>query len=181
MAKRRWHAILAGLLLLVAAPVLERANQVSAQTDTVSADDVLRDWTIDKLTHLNSRLPQEIRTRIADSVLRCTHEQALPADLVLAVLTVESRARPHAYSPKGAIGLMQVMPYMYKALALPGSAGHLEANIEAGCLLLADNIRRLGEEDGVSAYFWGSSIRGDGYLRKIVRAREELGSLPRVS
>ncbi len=72
-------------------------------------------------------------------------------------------------------GLMQVMPHMFKALDLPGNAGHLEANIEAGCLLLADNIRRLGEEDGVSAYFWGSSIRGDGYLRKVIAVRRDLG------
>jgi hypothetical protein len=69
---------------------------------------------------------------------------------VLAVLMQESSARPGAHSPKGAIGLMQVMPHMYEVLALPGSAAHVEANIEAGCTLLADNIRRLGEERGIA-------------------------------
>ena len=39
---------------------------------------------------------------------------------------------------------MQVMPYMYEELALPGSVSHVEANIEAGCRLLADNIRTAG-------------------------------------
>ena len=50
----------------------------------------------------------------------------------------------------------------------------IETNVEAGCLILAHNIRRLGEADGVSAYFWGSSIRGDGYLSRVQSARERV-------
>ena len=77
-----------------------------------------------------------------------------------AVIEVESAARPWARSPKGALGLMQVMPYMVRPMGMAGNPSTIEANIEAGCMILADNIRRLGESDGISAYFWGSDIRG---------------------
>jgi hypothetical protein len=116
--------------------------------------------------------------RIADAVLRCSREQVLPPDLVLAVLLVESSARPAVRSAKGAIGLMQVMPHMFEELSLPGNVAHIEANIEAGCLLLADNIRRLGEEDGISAYFWGRRIQGEGYLRRVRMVRRDLAWHP---
>jgi hypothetical protein len=74
-------------------------------------------------------------------------------------------------SPLGAIGLMQVMPYMAEPLGLAGSLASIESNIEAGCWILSDNIRRLGEEDGISAYFWGSDIRGAVYLERVREAR----------
>jgi hypothetical protein len=76
----------------------------------------------------------------------------------------ESNARPGVTSPKGAIGLMQVMPYVYyKLLDMPGSIGHLESNVEAGCSVLADNIRRLGMRHGISSYFWGNAVVSDTY------------------
>jgi len=46
--------------------------------------------------------------------------------------------------------------------------------VEAGCWILADNIRRLGEDDGISAYFWGSEIRGVAYLDRVRAARAAL-------
>ena len=56
--------------------------------------------------------------------------------------------------------------------ALAGNLATIESNIEGGCFLLADNIRRLGEEDGISAYFWGSDIRGLAYLARVRATRE---------
>jgi hypothetical protein len=129
----------------------------------------------------NPRLDDARRQRIAKAVLRCERDQGLDPYLVLAVLLVESSGRPDARSPKGAIGLMQVMPHMFEQLRLPGNAAHIESNIEAGCLLLSDNIRRLGEERGISAYFWGSSIRGHRYLERVRSIRETLARAPAYS
>ena len=120
------------------------------------------------------RVDPALSVRIADSIARCEREQALAPDLVLAVMLRESSGRPGARSRAGAIGLMQVMPYMYEELALPGSVSHVEANIEAGCRLLADNIRRLGEEDGISAYCWGNTVGNDRYLRRVQKLRRDL-------
>ena len=69
---------------------------------------------------------------------------------------------------------MQVMPHMMEPLRLAGNAATIESNIEAGCWILASNIRRLGEEEGISSYFWGSEIRGLAYLEKVQAAREEV-------
>jgi len=115
--------------------------------------------------------PAEVE-RIASAVVRYSRKYQIDPVLVTAVLLVESSARPWARSPKGAIGLMQIMPHVIVPSALAGNLATIESNIEGGCFLLADNIRRLGEEDGISAYFWGSDIRGLAYLARVRAARD---------
>ncbi|HEY8153839.1 MAG TPA: transglycosylase SLT domain-containing protein [Myxococcota bacterium] len=115
--------------------------------------------------------PAEVE-RIASAVVRYSRKYAIDPVLVTAVLLVESSARPWARSPKGAIGLMQIMPHVIVPSMVAGNLATIESNIEGGCYLLADNIRRLGEEDGISAYFWGSEIRGPAYLSRVRAARE---------
>jgi soluble lytic murein transglycosylase-like protein len=161
-------------VLLLAAPAAERLALVTRDDAALSGAEAaqLRVETI--LRRANPRLGSVTSRRIADAVMRCGENQGLDPDLVVGVMLVESSARPHVRSTKGAIGLMQVMPHMFRALQLPGNVAHLEANIEAGCLLLADNIRRLGEDDGISAYYWGRRIGGDGYLRRVRSVLEEL-------
>lgn len=125
----------------------------------------------ERILTLNRALSEAEGRRIWRAVERYSAEYQLPPDLVLAILEVESHARVGARSPKGALGLMQVMPHMASALDMAGNHTTIESNIEAGCLILAHNIRRLGEEDGVSAYFWGSDIRGVSYLNRVTSAR----------
>lgn len=114
--------------------------------------------------------PAEVE-RIGQAVLRYGAKYRIDPELVTAVLLVESGARPWAVSPMGARGLMQVMPYMLRPMGMVGNLSTIETNIEAGCMILADNIRRLGESDGISAYFWGSEIRGVAYLDRVRAAR----------
>jgi soluble lytic murein transglycosylase-like protein len=126
------------------------------------------------LQRMNPTLSAAEGVQIGEAVLRYSTKYRLDAELVTAVLVVESGARPWAVSPKGARGLMQVMPYMLRPMGMVGNLSTIETNVEAGCIILADNIRRLGEEDGISAYFWGSEIRGDGYLERVQAARARL-------
>ena len=126
------------------------------------------------LADVNPNLAPGESRRIAAAVIRYSAKYELDPELVTAVLLVESSARPWARSPKGAVGLMQVMPHMMEPLRLAGNAATIESNIEAGCWILASNIRRLGEEEGISSYFWGSEIRGLAYLEKVQAAREEV-------
>ena len=127
-----------------------------------------------RLDELNPHLTEAQIARIREAILRYSQKYSLDPLLVTAVIEVESAARPWARSPKGALGLMQVMPYMIRPLDLAGNASTIEANIEAGCMILGDNIRRLGEQDGISAYFWGSDIRGVTYLNRVRAAQERL-------
>ena len=117
------------------------------------------------------------RARIVAAINRYSTRYQLDPDLVTAILLVESDARPWARSPKGAVGLMQVMPHMMRPMGLAGNLATVESNIEAGCFILAHNIERLGVEKGISAYFWGSRIRGVAYLEKVLEARARVREL----
>ena len=181
VSRHRSAALLAGVLLLLGTAMLDHARASASLLPGVSAagaqgakEMALRRGVIAALAAKAPRVDPLLSERIAASIARCGREQQLAPDLVLAVLMQESSARPSAHSPKGAIGLMQVMPHMYEVLALPGSVAHVEANIEAGCRLLADNIRRLGEERGISTYFWGSHVGNDVYLRGVQKLRRDL-------
>lgn len=179
VARHRWTALFAGLFLLVGTTVLDHGRATAAASGSalgghVMSESAIRSGVIAALAAKAPRVNSQLSDRIAASIARCGREQSLPPDLVLAVLMQESSARPGAHSPKGAIGLMQVMPHMFEVLALPGSAAHVEANIEAGCTLLADNIRRLGEERGISTYCWGNNVGNDRYLRGVQKLRRDL-------
>ncbi|MDG2049956.1 MAG: transglycosylase SLT domain-containing protein [Myxococcota bacterium] len=126
------------------------------------------------IEYSNPSLSAHERGRIGAAVERYSAAYSLDPDLVLGVILVESNARPWAHSPKGAVGLMQVMPYMMEPLDLAGNFATIESNIAAGCFILAHNIGRLGFEDGISAYFWGSEIRDRTYLEKVLEARQRV-------
>ena len=127
-----------------------------------------------RLHRENGRLDRGTVLRIARAVQGCERSHGVSPRITLAVMIVESNTRPSAISAKGAIGLMQVMPHMFEDLGLAGNIAHIESNIEAGCILLADNMRRLGEDRGISAYFWGTRIGGDAYLSRVKAVRETL-------
>jgi hypothetical protein len=157
-------ALLADRALLLP-PVPEAAGPVVEQRD---------DGLVSVLQHWNPSLANPTVSRIAAAVNRYSGQYGLEPELVAAVIVVESSVRPWARSPKGAMGLMQVMPHMINPLGLAGNPATIESNIEAGCWILAGNIRRLGEERGISAYFWGSNIRSLAYLEKVQQARENI-------
>jgi soluble lytic murein transglycosylase-like protein len=76
--------------------------------------------------------PADPKTLIRDAAAK----SGLPAAFVESVAKVESGLRPSAVSPKGAIGVMQLMPGTAKALG--ADPGDLNQNIEAGTRLLRD-------------------------------------------
>jgi soluble lytic murein transglycosylase-like protein len=166
-------ALVAGLLVAdgpaVPAPsaVADPDASALATAEPLDAEAVAR-----RVGRLNPHLTASDRLRIGEAVLRYSEKYGLDPILVTAVIEVESSARPWAVSPKGALGLMQVMPYMMRPMNMAGNPSTIETNIEAGCMILAGNIRRLGEEDGISAYFWGSEIRGVSYLNRVRAARD---------
>lgn len=126
---------------------------------------------------VNPRLSESQRDRIAAAVIENSAKYELDPELVTAVMWEESDVRPWARSPKGAVGLMQVMPHMSTQVPLAGNLTTIEKNVELGCLILADNIRRWGLEDGISAYFWGSDIRGASYLNRVLEKRASVARL----
>jgi soluble lytic murein transglycosylase-like protein len=173
---RAWLLVgLGAFLALDPRPEPPAAQEAAAVVETGAPAGPAADARIESaLQKVNPTLSGPEAARIADAVIRYSAKYELAPDLVTAVLLVESSGRPWAVSPAGARGLMQVMPYMLRPMGMVGNFSTIETNIEAGCIILADNIRRLGESDGISAYFWGSEIRSDGYLERVRAARRGL-------
>jgi soluble lytic murein transglycosylase-like protein len=66
---------------------------------------------------------------------------ALPPDLVLAVIDVESHFDNWAVSPVGAVGLMQVMPFWPRQLGVQNQLVRIAPNIRMGCEILRFYLR----------------------------------------
>ncbi len=83
---------------------------------------------------------------------RYSRQYGVDESLVLAVIQVESAFNANAVSPKGAQGLMQIMPGTQKHLNLDDPFDP-EANIEAGVRYLRDMVDRFGSvELALAAY-----------------------------
>lgn len=80
--------------------------------------------------------------------------------LVKALIQVESNYKPRARSPKGAMGLMQLMPSTAREYKVRNPFDP-RANIEAGIKHLKSLIDRFGEELALAAY-----NAGEGAVRK---------------
>lgn len=78
-------------------------------------------------------------------------EQGVPAKLVRAVIQVESAYRERARSPKGAMGLMQLMPATARRYAVADPYDPA-SNIEAGIKHLKGLLQRLPVALALAAY-----------------------------
>ena len=123
----------------------------------------------------NGSLGAEDRGIIARAVTEHSRRLGLDPLLVTAVIIVESRGEIRAVSDKGAVGLMQVMPYTAADMGFEGDLFDVEDNIRLGAFILADNIRRWGYREGIQRYFWGNgTISNERYIVKIEKALKEI-------
>jgi soluble lytic murein transglycosylase-like protein len=101
-------------------------------------------WLISKSASLQRFIkdPEE-RFRILRLVHREATRAGVPADLVLAVIQIESAFDPYAVSRVGAQGMMQVMPFWKKEIGREqDSLIDLETNLRYGCTILKHYIDR---------------------------------------
>lgn len=87
------------------------------------------------------------------------------AELLKAVIAVESGYQPAAVSPRGALGLMQITPQTATRYATAAEAARLiepRINIHTGARMLADLIRRFRSID-VALAAWNA---GEGAVRR---------------
>jgi soluble lytic murein transglycosylase-like protein len=111
-------------------------------------------------------------------------------ELVRAVIRAESGFNPHAISPKGAMGLMQLMPATARELGV-ANPFHPEQNIRGGVTYLARLLARYegNLELALAAYNAGPASverygavppyrETQGYVKRITRATREVTPAP---
>ncbi len=117
----------------------------------------------------------------ADLIYRAALDAALDPALVHAVIEVESAYNPAARSPKGAVGLMQVMPDTASRYGVLDPGHSVEANLKAGTRYLRDLMRQFNNrlELVLAAYNAGENavVR---YGERIPPYRETRAYVPAV-
>ena len=83
------------------------------------------------------------RAEVAAAIQEASLRHAVPAPVVEAVAWQESRFNQAAISPKGARGVMQLMPATASTLGV--DATDLKSNIDGGVAYLAQQMRRYGD------------------------------------
>jgi hypothetical protein len=90
---------------------------------------------------LSSAFPAHPQTNLTDVVNQASGRYRLDPDLVNSVIKAESDFNPRAVSPKGAQGLMQLMPGTASGLGVP-NAFDPRANVEGGTKYLRELLER---------------------------------------
>ncbi len=134
----RFVAAIAPIVIQIAAPIAF-ASSVSAQTET-------RSETID---------------RFAEFITEASTRFAVPASWIHAVMQIESGGDQRATSPRGALGLMQLMPDTWVELSARYHLGldpfQPRDNILAGTAYLKEMRDRFGSAGFLAAYHAGPS------------------------
>ncbi|RLA86295.1 MAG: hypothetical protein DRG31_00665 [Deltaproteobacteria bacterium] len=88
------------------------------------------------------QLPKELP--FLDLIKKLSSKYGIPAEIILSIIKVESDFDPGALSPKGAMGLMQLMPSTAQALGVRDPFDPKE-NLEAGVRYLRGLLDRFGD------------------------------------
>ena len=111
---------------------------------------------------------QETSDPFAAHVAEASLRFGIPPDWIRAVRHVESRGNPQAVSPKGAMGLMQIMPKTWAALHARHGLGSdpfdPRDNIFAGAAYLREMHDRYGTVTGMLAAYNAGPGRYDEHL-----------------
>lgn len=150
-------------------------RQAVEDTRSFSDHDQARTWL--------QRMSRRLRHKIPDpfyrlELLKLVHDEArragLEAELVLAVIEVESGFDRFAISPSGARGLMQVMPFWKKEIGHPrDNLFHPATNLRYGCTILKYYLDRTrGDLTRALALYNGSAGRSL-YPRQVYAALQK--------
>ena len=117
--------------------------------------------------------------RFIDTIEAASRRYQVDSKLVAAVIKVESDFRPHAISPKGAQGLMQLMPATAKQYKLK-DAFDPESNIDAGVRHLSGLLNRYAGEPAMAlaAYNAGAgTVKRYGGIPPYPETQEYIGKV----
>lgn len=155
----RWALLLAAPLWLIAAPPVEAqiyswrdANGAQVYSDRPRPDGrTATTFAVVGASNVRTTKPAAVdaavrsTARFDDIIQRHAAGSGISADLIRAVIQVESGFNPAAVSPKGAQGLMQLMPATARDLGVV-DAFHPEENIRGGVAYLKQLLGQYGQD-----------------------------------
>lgn len=109
-----------------------------------------------------AKAPNLFPDRFREEIAAASAEHKIDSDLVTAVIHVESSFNPRAVSPKGAKGLMQLMPVPARSLGIKDPFAPHE-NIRGGTSLLAQLTRKFGGDERLALAAYNA---GEGAVRR---------------
>jgi soluble lytic murein transglycosylase-like protein len=139
-----WGAVLAAAALAVAGPACAQVLDIGADGSVtryagpaVYTDNGVRSLIPQASQAQAQAAPAEVTQAIAESAQR----HAVSASLAEAVAWQESRFHQQTVSPKGALGVMQLMPATARTLGV--DAADLKGNVDGGVIYLGQMLKRF--------------------------------------
>jgi len=176
----------------IAASSISESSWDGKQASTISARSWCRKTTEGILRNSIGQRTQTIRRersvslekveRFARPILYYSRLYGVDPDLTRAIIWVESRGNPRSVSPKGARGLMQLMPGTARAMGVTDPFD-VDQNIRGGLRYLKNLLDRLGRlERALWAYNAGPQAVREGrlpaetmsYINKVLFVRSYL-------
>jgi len=129
-------------------------------------------WLVDMSARLEQYLPDnQQRLALLAAVHHSASASGLPAELVLAVIEVESHFDRYAVSRAGAQGLMQVMPFWKDEIGRPGdNLTELTTNLSYGCRILQFYLEQEKGRLSTALARYNGSAGSTRYSDKVERA-----------
>jgi soluble lytic murein transglycosylase-like protein len=190
LARRLWVAALVAAVLASAAPASAQiyswrdanGNLVLSNHRPASTSDVRTFSVPESRTVRTTRGMNSVRSRLYDDlIVEHARLNGVRTDLVRAVVQVESGYNPYARSPKGALGLMQLMPATIQQFGVR-NAFDPEQNVRAGVAYLRQLLDRYenNEELALAAYNAGPGAV-DSHGQAVPPYRETRDYLTRIN
>lgn len=128
----------------------------------------------------SSRELEARKATLAPHIERVASRHAVDPDLVRAVIEIESRFHSGAVSPKGAVGVMQLMPDTARRYAVADRRDAAQ-NIEGGVRYLKDLLARFEGNVALALAAYNAGEHAvDRHGRVIPRYRETMLYVPQV-
>lgn len=138
----------------------------SSFTDSAEAQVWLLDMSIRLQRHI---VDPEERLGLLRAVHASARAHALPPEMVLAVIEVESAFDAKAISSAGALGLMQVMPFWTRELGREtDNLLDPRTNIRYGCTILAHYLRKESGDWRRALNRYNGRLHNNGYGDKVL-------------
>jgi len=165
--------------VLASAPAPLDALAAAEEVPVVRVPDPTFVMLEETLAAVATELNDEERTAVAAEITRAEREAGLPALLLVSLIQQESRFDPRAVGPRGALGLMQLRPFVAADVArrndLPYEGRETlydpVRNVELGCTYLAE----LRDQFGTVALALAAYNKGPTRVRRDLRHGREPG------